>query len=173
METVLILSKSARSNVRCYANIFLGTVAQGLMGTHAYEMELSKFLLYDKEFYPMPIIYPLCMMFGKLSLLVFYTRLSPVLAYRLAAYFGIFFVFGSFFALTIVTAFPCKPIALAWNPLIAGSCINRPAAYKATAILGLLSDIYLILLPIPTIIGLQMPWQQKAGLLAMFGFAIV
>jgi len=153
--------------------LILRTVAQGLMGTHAYEMEISRFLEYDKEFYPMPIVYPLCMMFGKLSLLVFYLRLSPVFYFKIAAYFGMFFVFGSFFSLTFATAFPCKPIAMAWNPLIDGSCISRPATYKATAILGLLSDIYLITLPLPTIFGLQMPWQQKAGLIAMFGVGIV
>lgn len=150
-----------------------GTVADGSMGTHAYELELSKFLQYMRDFYPMPIIYPLCVMFAKCSLLVLYTRLNPFLPYQIAAYFGIFFVAGASVGLTLATAFPCHPLDLAWNPLVAGTCINRPAAYKATAITGLLSDVYLIVLPIPTVVGLIMPWQQKVGLIAMFGVGIL
>lgn len=142
------------------------------MGTHAYELEITKFLEYERDFYPMPIIYPLCCMFAKLSLVCFYTRLSPLLPYRIAAFCGAFFIFGSMFGLTFATAFPCKPLQYAWNPLISGTCIDRPATYKATAIMGLLADIYLIFLPVPVIVRLQMPWQQKIGLVAMFGVAV-
>lgn len=134
-----------------------------------YELELGKFLEFMLDFYPMPIVYPLCMMFTKFSLLVFYLRISPGLYHRYACFFGMFFVFGAFFSLTFVTAFPCKPLALSWNPTLVGTCIDRPASYQATAILGLLTDLYIIILPIPTIIELQMPWQQKVGVVAIFG----
>lgn len=139
------------------------------MGTLIYELELHRFLQYMVDFYPMPIIYPLCCMFAKLSLMIFYTRLSPVRIYQAAAWMGVFFIFGTNLGLALATAFPCQPLAAAWNPLLPASCINRPATYKATAITGLLADFWLILLPIPTVIRLQMPWRQKAGLVAMFG----
>ncbi|KAK8139407.1 hypothetical protein PG984_002787 [Apiospora sp. TS-2023a] len=151
----------------------LRTVADGTMGTHAYELELPRFMKFLFDFYPMPIIYPLCCMFAKMSLMYFYTRLNPSRLYQAAAWFGLFFVFGSNIGLAFATAFPCKPLELSWNPLILGTCIDRPATYKATAIIGLLSDVYLILLPVPTVVGLQMPWQQKAGLCAMFAVGIL
>ncbi|KAH8819336.1 hypothetical protein F5884DRAFT_717660 [Xylogone sp. PMI_703] len=148
--------------------LILRTVVNGSMGTHAYEMVLDKFLTYLHNFYPMPIIYPLCITAAKLSLLIFYIRLSPVQLYRFAVYFGIFFIAGSNIGLAFATAFPCKPLELAWNPLILGTCIDRPATYKATAILGLMVDIYIIILPIPTVINLQIPRRQKIGLIALF-----
>lgn len=150
-----------------------GTVMNGAMGTHIYELELSRFLQYMVDFYPMPIIYPLCCMFAKLSLMVFYTRLNPDRAYQTAAWAGIFFIFGSNFGLALATAFPCRPLAAAWDPRRPASCIDRPAAYKATAIMGLLADFWLIFIPIPMVIRLRMPWQQKAGLVAMFGVGVL
>ncbi|KAK7908801.1 hypothetical protein PG985_016104 [Apiospora marii] len=134
------------------------------MGTHAYELELPRFMKLMFGFYPMPIIYPLCCIFAKTSLIYFYTRLNPSRVYQATAWFGLFFIFGSNVGLAFATAFPCKPLELSWNPLVPGTCIDRPATYKATAIIGLLSDVYLILLPVPTVVGLQMPWQQKAGI---------
>lgn len=143
------------------------------MGTHAYELELEDFLQYLKDFYPMPIVYPLCLMFAKLSLIVFFSRLSPAYYFKIACWFGMFFVSGSGIGLTFATAFPCRPLEKAWNPLITGTCIDQPATYKATAILGLLADVYIIILPIPTVVGLQLPWQQKAGLIIIFGVGIL
>lgn len=150
-----------------------GLVAEGTMGTHAYELELDRILDYSRDFYPMPIIYPLCCMFAKLSLVVFYGRLSNALAYRLATWAGAFFIFASMVGLAIATAAPCQPLERAWNPLVEGSCISRPAAYESTAIMGLLSDIYLIVLPVPIVVRLQIPWQQKIGLLLIFGIGVL
>jgi hypothetical protein len=139
------------------------------MGTHAYELELSRLLEYSKKFYPMPIIYPLCCMFAKLSLIFFYGRLSSGLRYRIAMWSGAFFIVASMVGLAIATAIPCKPLEVAWNPLISGTCIDRPAAYEATAIVALVADVWLMVLPIPIVIRLQIPWQQKVGLMVMFG----
>ncbi|KAH8667107.1 hypothetical protein BX600DRAFT_436472 [Xylariales sp. PMI_506] len=136
-------------------------------------MELSKFLEYMKDFYPMPIIYPLYLIFAKMSLMIFYTRLSPVRVYQIAAWFGVFIALGSNISLTFATTFPCRPLEVAWDPLLTGTCIDRSASYKATAILGLVLDVYLIVLPIPIVVGLQMHWQQKVGLIAMFAVGIV
>lgn len=57
------------------------TVGNGSMGTHIYELEPHHFLQYLGDFYPMPMVYPLCCMFSKLSFFIFCTRLSPVRIY--------------------------------------------------------------------------------------------
>lgn len=49
-----------------------------------------------------------------------------------------------------------------------GTCINRPALYIVTAGLGILSDLVLLVLPMPMILRLQMPSRQKAGLVLLF-----
>lgn len=65
--------------------------------------------------------------------------------------------------------FACNPIQRSWNITITdGSCIDRPKLYIAIAALQILSDVGLIVMPIPMIYELQMPSRQKIGLLLMF-----
>jgi hypothetical protein len=47
--------------------------------------------------------------------------------------------------------------------------VNKGAIYIATAVIGIVTDVMLISIPIPTIWGLQMPTKQKIGLTLMFG----
>ena len=65
--------------------------------------------------------------------------------------------------------FACNPIAKSWDvTILEGSCVDRPALYIATAVLGVATDVILLALPIPMVLGLQMPKMQKVGLLFMF-----
>lgn len=75
------------------------------------------------------------------------------------------YTIGIFFSLI----FACKPIEKSWDVTITtGSCINRPALYITTAVLGVATDVVLLVLPVPMVLKLQMPVLQKAGLLLMF-----
>lgn len=74
---------------------------------------------------------------------------------------------------SIVTAalliFPCRPFARAWDATITtGSCINRPAVYVATAVSNIVTDIFILIIPIPIVVNLKIPMQQKIGLACMF-----
>jgi hypothetical protein len=114
-------------------------------------------------------MYPLVAMCAKVSLLISYLRLNSDRWYRWSCWFGLVFVIGSHVGLALAAAFACQPIAMAWDSTITdGKCIDLPGVYKATAIMGLLSDILLICIPIPMTLKLQMSWQQKAGLIGLF-----
>lgn len=65
--------------------------------------------------------------------------------------------------------FPCRPYARAWDATItAGSCINRPAVYVATAVSNIVTDLFILVIPIPMVVRLKIPLQQKIGLACMF-----
>lgn len=56
-----------------------------------------------------------------------------------------------------------------WDVTVTGgSCINRPGLYIATAVANIVSDLVLFVLPIPMVIGLQIPLKQKIGLSLIF-----
>lgn len=77
---------------------------------------------------------------------------------------------GIFFAII----FACNPIARSYDVTVTtGSCINTAALYIATAVFNIASDIILFILPIPMVMGLQMKWKQKMGLLFIFGIGSV
>lgn len=52
--------------------------------------------------------------------------------------------------------------------MLEGSCVDRPMVYVCTAGLGILSDLILLVMPLPMILRLQMPRRQKAGLVVLF-----
>ncbi|KAL7625596.1 hypothetical protein AAE478_004816 [Parahypoxylon ruwenzoriense] len=112
---------------------------------------------------------------SKLVLCVFYYRLSPVTAYQYAVNITAFICAGGLGAMWFSVLFACKPIAAAWDVRLAAEaiCVNRPAIYIIQAALGCITDLMLLLLPIPTVIGLQLSLRHKVGLLGMFAIGSV
>ncbi|KAL8307674.1 hypothetical protein RB593_006173 [Gaeumannomyces tritici] len=52
------------------------------------------------------------------------------------------------------SVFPCWPIAKSYDlafPPAEGSCMDRPTMYKATAALGVITDVMIIAIPIPMV----------------------
>lgn len=72
---------------------------------------------------------------------------------------------GIFFS----SIFACSPIAAGWDITITDAkCIDRPALFQTTAALGVVTDVLIILIPIPMVIKLHMSRAKKVGLLVMF-----
>lgn len=112
-------------------------------------------------------------MFAKMTLLFFYLNLSPQQWFRWSVYFTMFFIVGSQLGLFFASVFQCDPIAKGWNPTLEGACIDMKAVYKGTAITGVISDVFVIIIPIPMVVNLQLPRQQKVGLIVMFTIGVV
>jgi len=73
-------------------------------------------------------------------------------------------------ALVFPFIFTCTPFVKSYDITITeGKYINRTPLYMATAVLNMLTDVLLLILPIQMIVRLQMPRVQKAGLICIFG----
>lgn len=115
------------------------------------------------------IVYVPCLGFAKLSLLFLYHRLSPQRRFRVVVYVVMAVVAGYSFALVFVLIFSCRPIQMGWDAMITdGKCVNRPAVYIATAVVNIVTDLFILVIPVPMVSKLQMPKQQKLGLICMF-----
>lgn len=90
-------------------------------------------------------------------------------SFRLSVFITMFVVTASGISILFYSIFQCYPIRAAWDSSITGVCINRVASYKATAILGVITDAMIIVIPVPLVMGLKMSWQKKFGLMALFG----
>ncbi|KAG9252673.1 uncharacterized protein F5Z01DRAFT_222132 [Emericellopsis atlantica] len=144
--------------------------ARGVMGTHGWEMPITKFALFVRALYLLPILYNPVQCGAKMALLLVYRRLAPQKWFHVAVWFTGFVVVGSSVAITFVTIFPCRPTQAAWDMTITDSeCIDRNAVYKATAALGAVTDTMVLAVPIPVVIPLQISMRQKIGLIAFFG----
>ncbi|KAJ4246633.1 hypothetical protein NW762_013576 [Fusarium torreyae] len=104
-----------------------------------------------------------------MALALFYRRLSPQRWWKWSVYSVFLLVAGYNLAIFLVIIFGCTPFKKSWDITITeGKCVNRPAVYIFTAALGILSDLVLLVMPMPMILRLQMPQRQKAGLVLLF-----
>ncbi|PWY62634.1 hypothetical protein BO83DRAFT_432322 [Aspergillus eucalypticola CBS 122712] len=100
--------------------------------------------------------------FAKISLIILYYRNLCQKRYQQWILYGIAFIVSSYsFALGLAFIFGCHPIQKGWDISVTGTYVNQYALYVATAVLNIISDIALILVPIPTVLGLNMPGLQK------------
>lgn len=72
--------------------------------------------------------------------------------------------------------FECDPIAGAWNPMIKSTCHKEFVPGSSSGIFNLMSDLYILILPIPMVMRLHTTTKRKIRLFAIFSvgtFAVV
>jgi hypothetical protein len=124
----------------------------------------------------------------KNAFLAYYLRLSPNRTFRLWVGVGFGLNFGAFMAGLLILVFQCIPVSAALNTLarLKAQCMDRyfmlfaPAAIVSGHIVlhpssthskqNILLDIYVFVLPIPTLARLQMPRRKKLGVISVFLF---
>lgn len=168
----LILSQCPRHPQTYQTNVLerLGDFIRGIMGTHGWEMPITKFAQFARALYLLPILYNPVQCGAKMALLLVYRRLAPQKWFHVTIWATSFVVIGSSIAITFTTIFPCKPVRAGWDITITDKkCIDRPAVYQATAIMGAITDAMVLAVPIPVVIPLQISRRQKIGLICFFG----
>jgi hypothetical protein len=105
-----------------------------------------------------------------MSLIFLYRRImGKQAAYKWVLHVITAVVVGYSIAIPFALVFACHPVQKTWDLTITGgSCISREGLYIATAVTNIVTDLALILLPIPLVLGLQMPNIQKIYLLVVF-----
>jgi hypothetical protein len=110
----------------------------------------------------------------KMSCLLFYGRIfSPSRETLLFIKGGIFFVLAACAAMLFSTVFRCIPIQKSWNALSPGHCFPVKRLAYASGIINVVSDIYVLVLPIPCIWGLNLSTSRKLRTIAIFSLGIL
>lgn len=116
---------------------------------------------------------------------LFFTKTSAILFYlRVFKSEGWFlWISSSAIALNIVWAvaigcisfFPCRPVEKFWNQPLPGMCIDMPAILAAFAVLNVLTDTLILIMPLPMIWQLKISWVRKLGFAVVFvlGYRLV
>ncbi|KAL5332524.1 hypothetical protein BJX70DRAFT_404501 [Aspergillus crustosus] len=140
-------------------------------GLHMWDMPDSLYSSYIKSVLATSITYILALALAKLSLLIlFHTLLSLTPFWRYLIYTIAFLITGYSIALTLALIFGCSPLQKSWNPRITeGSCISQNGVYLATAITNSVSDLVLIVIPVPIVVKLRLGFWRRIGVVCMFG----
>ncbi|MCJ1263640.1 hypothetical protein MMC22_003510 [Lobaria immixta] len=114
----------------------------------------------------------------KLSILLMYLRIfMPNRSIRTRTYyltqFIIWFNVLFYLAILIVTGCQCVPRRKIWNPWVPGKCVNPHALLAVTAVINLLLDFSILLLPIQSIWHLQLSPKRKLAISSVFATGLV
>lgn len=110
------------------------------------------------------------MFFAKTSLFLLYYRVfAPNKVVRYIITVGIAFCFAVYLASLAIAVNYCAPHpGKAWDLLVLNSCSRFGHYNLISGVANLALDIFMIGLPIPVILRLQLPFKKKLGVLAIF-----
>lgn len=110
----------------------------------------------------------------KTSILIFYLRLSKDTQHilRYASWATLFIVCADGIVLTFIHAFHCSPVFAAWQVNIKANCLSVLTIYLASAPVNIITDLAILVLPIPVLTGMCLPQRQKAILVFTFSLGI-
>ncbi|MCJ1320455.1 hypothetical protein MMC15_005794 [Xylographa vitiligo] len=104
----------------------------------------------------------------KVAILLFYYRLFPRELFRKIIYGVGAFVLMCFVSTFFGFLFQCVPIQSFWEQRIAHHCFMQDQFYLAVAVLSVVSDVVILVMPIPMVWALHTSKERKIGLSLVF-----
>ncbi|KAL8953746.1 MAG: hypothetical protein Q9222_000428 [Ikaeria aurantiellina] len=145
------------------------SVVAGGAGLHKEQLTSNELRIYWKAMFICILAWPVAQSTTKISILLFYVHLFPTKPFRVAAYSMIVVVSAWGIQQILASLFLCNPISFNWNGSIQGSCGDVAANCLAGAGINTLTDIIILILPMPIIWRLHVPLRQKVMLSLIFG----
>ena len=122
------------------------------------------------------ILYGPLIFMTKLSILLLYLRVF-IPSSKSKTFFFVHLLLWTnlFFYLigTLIKIFECTPRSKIWMPKREGHCVNVELLILVAAIINVISDFTILILPMISVWGLQMGTKQKFGVSAVFAAGIL
>ncbi|KAF9889994.1 hypothetical protein FE257_006674 [Aspergillus nanangensis] len=139
-------------------------------GRHFTDLPLQEILIPTlKHWYVYQLIYPISIGLVKFSILAQYYRIFEVRKFRILVVSVAVFVLLYTIITIFVNAFECrsKPWR-AWDPSFPTGCNNLPATYFSTAGINILTDLIILVMPLPLLMRLNLNPKRRWALVGIF-----
>lgn len=124
-------------------------------------------------YYAVENFYLLAVTAVKFSMLLLYLRLSPSNSFRTVVLGHMLLAISGGLIAIVATVLQCMPIAKTWNDRLPGTCFDQGIIYEAATVFNLSMNVMILILPVPTILSLQMPFRRKVLFLSVFSIEIM
>lgn len=146
---------------------------RGGVGYHIEQLQPFQIELFSKTTFIAMILYAIALGFIKLSIARTFQRIYFTKKFKIAAYIGMGFVASWVIQTILIGALICQPVQLNWDPRVRGHCGNQKAAFTSVSAVDILTDLYLLVLPMRPLYYLQVSRTQKIYLALIFSGAFV
>lgn len=144
-------------------------VRYGGSGRHIIAVTPNEMVIFLKLELAEEFIYILSITVPKLSILCLYLQIFTTRSYRYTTFAIAGLVVLTYLASLILTLTVCTPFSYNWNKNIpAGHCVDLDAVFCWISMPNIVSDVAMLILPIPVIWRLQVSFGQQIGLTITF-----
>lgn len=145
--------------------------AQLGFGLHFWDIDSNNATVMLQLFYVLELFYTWIKLIAKASIVLMYMRIFTGPKFRWACYACLGYCVMSLLAFTFALAFQCKPVESIWNRYITGQCLDVNAIGFTGAILSIVEDVVLMVLPIPELRKLKISGRKRIAVGLMFALA--
>ncbi|PNY24503.1 Uncharacterized protein TCAP_05561 [Tolypocladium capitatum] len=139
------------------------------MGIHADKLDPEDIVMMAKWLVVAEILYAWNLGWTKLSLLLMYYRIFHFPYFKKMMWVVGAFVWAWVICITFLFIFICVPVQKLWYPQLPGHCIHQVGTWISNAAATILTDLVILLMPIPEIWKLKSRKAEKVGLTLAFG----
>ncbi|KAK3690579.1 hypothetical protein B0T22DRAFT_516210 [Podospora appendiculata] len=145
------------------------------MGIHADQVPLDNMVMMAKYLVVAEVLYVYNLVWTKISILLMYYRIFRFPYFKKMAYAIGGFIIAWVITITFLFIFICVPVEKLWFPDLPGHCMNQVSTWIANAASTILSDLVILILPIPQVWSLQLRTTEKIAVTLAFclGFFVV
>ncbi|WDK21179.1 integral membrane protein [Colletotrichum graminicola] len=142
-------------------------------GYHIYELSkenLEGFMKLTSSLglYADTLVYGPNSFFTKLALLMIVIRVFRFhQKTKIGIYLTIAFMAGYYVPVFFLKTFICRPIRGFWNPNSRAACLDQRAIFVADTITSAVTDLAVLILPIPAAASLRMSWEKRLKVMGM------
>ncbi|KAG9228669.1 hypothetical protein BJ875DRAFT_446670 [Amylocarpus encephaloides] len=115
------------------------------------------------------IFYNISLSLTKFSIVLQYLRVFTQGPTRLAAKFALIFIILYSLESICISIFACIPVSAFWDHSVAGHCVDKKFLWFFNASFNILTDLILLIVPMPALSKLFLPTKQKVLLMLLFG----
>ena len=151
----------------------LADLSYGGLGYHEiaiHTSEPAKLVTWAKFLLVGPIVYLAAVLFSKLAVLAIYLRIFTFPSFRRACWALAAVLVANWFAFTVTAFTMCIPLSYLWDKELAGGghCFNINQFYRWSALPNIVTDVVMLILPLPVVWRLQTSRSIKIGLTLTF-----
>ncbi|KNG84913.1 hypothetical protein ANOM_006413 [Aspergillus nomiae NRRL 13137] len=146
-------------------------------GLHLYDIKVESVTQITNLFfwwYMCQIFWPFTIFFVKMSILLLYLRIFPIVLFRRVDFLCIAFLVISFLVTTPMAIWQCKPFQAAWDYDIDNArCLKIAAVAYANATLNIITEVLILILPLPVLRTLHVSRRKKIALISVFSVGVI
>jgi hypothetical protein len=108
------------------------------------------------------------MITAKASIIIQYFHVFPTRNMRIVCWVMAVILIACGTWMVLSAFLNCIPVAKFWNPDIQGHCLQDKPLWFSNASLNMLTDVAILIIPIPALASLRLPVKHKVSLCCLF-----